>query len=149
MLTRLPQRLSLITLGVVDVARSRTFYEALGLKAAAFDSTDVAFFDMNGVILGVFGRDALAEDANVMAEGCGFAGVSLAINLDSESAVDAVMASVAARGARITQPARKVFWGGYAGYFRDPDGFLWEIAHNPLWPLDEHGRPQLPKPVSA
>lgn len=144
----LPQRLSLITLGVADVARARAFYEALGLKAAAFDSADVAFFDMNGVILGVFGRDALADDANVAAEGSGFAGIALAINLESEAAVDTVLASVAARGARITKPARKVFWGGYSGYFRDPDGYLWEIAYNPFWPLDEHGRPQLPKPAS-
>ncbi len=145
----LPQRLSLITLGVADVARARAFYEALGLKAAAFDSADVAFFDMNGVILGVFGRDALADDANVTAEGCGFAGIALAINLESEAAVDAVLANVAARGARITKPARKVFWGGYSGYFRDPDGYLWEIAYNPFWPLDENGRPQLPKPASS
>ncbi len=103
---------------------------------------------MNGVILSVFGRDALADDANVSAEGSGFAGIALAINLESEAAVDTVMASVAARGARITKPARKVFWGGYSGYFRDPDGYLWEIAYNPFWPLDEHGRPQLPKPAS-
>lgn len=149
MLKGLPQRLSLVTLGVADVARARAFYEALGLRAAAFDSPNVAFFDMNGVILSVYGREALAEDANVTAEGCGFTGVSLAINLDSEAAVDEVLVSVAAHGARITQPARTVFWGGYAGYFRDPDGHLWEIAYNPFWPLDEHGRPQLPKPATS
>lgn len=149
MLKGLPQRLSLVTLGVADVGRSRAFYEALGLRPAAFDSPGVAFFDMNGVILAVFGREALAEDANVMAEGQGFSGIALAINVDSAAAVDEVLASVAARGARITQPARTVFWGGYSGYFRDPDGYLWEIAHNPFWPLDEHGRPVLPKPAET
>jgi catechol 2,3-dioxygenase-like lactoylglutathione lyase family enzyme len=139
--------MTLVTLGVADVAVSRQFYEGLGFRAADVDSVDVAFFDMNGVLLGLFGRKDLAEDAAVAVEtGGAGARMSLAINLDSEAAVDAAMAFAAEKGGRVTQPARKVFWGGYAGYFADPDGFLWEIAYNPFWPLDAHGRPQLPPP---
>jgi catechol 2,3-dioxygenase-like lactoylglutathione lyase family enzyme len=143
----LAQKLTLVTLGVADVAASRRFYEGLGFRAADFDNADVAFFDMNGVLLALFGRDNLAEDADVAVENGGaHSPMSLAINLDSEAAVDAAMAFAAEKGGRMTQPARKVFWGGYAGYFADPDGFLWEIAFNPFWPLDAHGRPQLPAP---
>jgi catechol 2,3-dioxygenase-like lactoylglutathione lyase family enzyme len=139
--------MTLVTLGVADVAASRRFYEGLGFRPADFDNADVAFFDMNGVVLAVFGRKDLGEDAAVAVEAGGaFSRMSLAINLDSEAAVDAAMAFAAQQGGRVTQPARKVFWGGYAGYFADPDGFLWEIAYNPFWPLDEHGRPQLPPP---
>lgn len=139
-----PQRLSLVTLGVEDVTRARTFYERLGWRASPFDSAEVAFFDMRGVILALFGRSALAEDAAVAAAGSGFRATTMAINLDSEGEVDAVLAAAAAAGGVITQQARKVSWGGYAGYFADPDGHLWEVAHNPFWPLDERGRPQLP-----
>lgn len=143
----LPQKLSLVTLGVADVAASRRFYEGLGFRAAGVDDEGVAFFDLNGVVLALFGRGGLAEDANAPLEsGEGFSRMSFAINLESEAAVDAAMAFAAEQGGRITQPARKVFWGGYAGYFADPDGFLWEIAYNPFWPLDELGRPQLPPP---
>ncbi len=142
--------MSLVTLGVADVAASRRFYEGLGFRAADLEGEGVAFFDMNGIILAVFGRDDLAEDAGVAIEpGTGHARMSLAINLDSEAAVDAAMAHAASKGGRVTQPARKVFWGGYAGYFADPDGYLWEIAYNPFWPLDQDGRPQLPPPRSA
>lgn len=144
----IPQKLTLVTLGVADVAVSRRFYEGLGFRAAGFDSEGVAFFDMNGVVLAVFGREDLAEDANAKLEsGSAYARMSLAINLESETAVDAAMAFAAGHGGRVTQPARKVFWGGYAGYFADPDGFLWEIAYNPFWPLDADGRPQLPPPT--
>ncbi len=146
----IPQRVTLITLGVADVAASRRFYEDLGFRPAEFDSEEVAFFDMtNGVALAVFGREALAEDANVPANTANSpAGISLAINLDSEVAVDQALAEVASKGARITQPPRKVFWGGYSGYFADPDGYLWEIAYNPLWSVDDRGRMQLPPPKS-
>lgn len=140
----LPQRLSLITLGVADVARSRVFYEGLGWRASRTDSDEVAFLDMNGVILGLFGRTQLAEDANVPHAGSGFNAVTLAINLASEAEVDAALAFAKSCGGRITKPAQKVFWGGYNGYFADPDGHLWEIAYNPFWPLDGNGRPLLP-----
>lgn len=143
-ITPLPQHLSLVTLGVADVAASRAFYEGLGFKASPFDNTEVAFFDMNGTILALFGRAALAEDASVAEAGAGFRGVSCAFNLASEAAVDTAFAFVEAKGGRIVKPPHKVFWGGYSGYFADPDGHLWEIAHNPFWPFDAHGRPQLP-----
>lgn len=143
-----PQKLTLVTLGVADVARSRAFYESLGWRPAAFDSADVAFFDMNGVILSLFGRKALADDAKVPDDGTGFRASALAINLASEAEVDAALAEIAAKGGRIVKAAQKVFWGGYAGYFADPDGHLWEVAFNPFWPLDAQGRPQLPKPAA-
>ncbi len=139
----IPQRLTLITLGVADVARA--FYEGLGWIAAPFDSDKVAFFDMNGVILSLFGRAPLADDAHVPADGSGFRGVAQAINVAARAEVDAVLAEVAAKGGVIVKPAQEVFWGGYSGYFADPDGHLWEVAHNPFWPFDKHGRPQLPK----
>ena len=145
----LSQRLSLVTLGVADVPRSRAFYERLGFKAAHFDSDEVAFFDMNGTILGLYGRAPLAEDANVSHEGEGFNAVTCAINLASEAAVDRALARAEARGARITQPPRKVFWGGYSGYFADPDGHLWEIAFNPVFPLDDNGRLLMPQPQAG
>jgi len=142
--TPLPQRLSLITLGVADLARSRRFYEGLGFTAAPGSEEGVAFFDMNGVILALYSGRALAEDANVPHTEPSFRGVSCAINVASEAEVGAALDFVAARGARVTQPAAKAFWGGYLGYFSDPDGHLWEVAYNPFWPLDESGRPQLP-----
>lgn len=142
----IPQRLSLITLGVESVPVARAFYERLGFRASGFDSDNVAFFDMNGTILGLFGRAPLAEDANVQREGLGFRAVSCAINMENEAAVDRALAFAQSCGGRITKPAQKVFWGGYSGYFADPDGHLWEIAYNPGFPLDANGRPQLPAP---
>ena len=143
------QRLSLVTLGVKDVAVSRAFYESLGFEAEPFDSSDVVFFDMNGVVFGLYGRAALAKDANVSVgdledKGDGFHAISVAINLESEAEVDATLAEVAAKGGTITKPAEKVFWSGYSGYFADPDGHLWEVAHNPFWSFDEDGRVMLP-----
>ena len=142
----LPQRLTLVTLGVADVQRSRGFYEALGFRAADFASEGVAFFDMNGVIFGLFGREELARDADVAAEGGGFRGTALAINVESEAEVDAALDFAVSRGATLTKPAQKVFWGGYSGYFADPDGHLWEVAYNPGFPLDENGRMVIPAP---
>ena len=142
-----PQGLTLVTLGVESVGRARAFYESLGFKAAGIDNPDVAFFDMHGVILSLFGRGPLAEDARVSADGSGFRAFALAINLASEAAVDAALADVAGKGGRITKAAQKAFWGGYSGYFADPDGHLWEIAYNPFWPMDREGRPQLPPPA--
>jgi uncharacterized glyoxalase superfamily protein PhnB len=100
----------------------------------------VAFFSLNGTWLGLYGRDALAEDATVAPEGSGFAGFALAHNVQSEAEVDALMAEVVAAGATLVKKPQKVFWGGYSGYFKDPDGHLWEIAHNPhewIGPRDE------------
>jgi len=152
--------LSVVTLGVANIAVSRKFYETLGLCASRDSNAQVAFFDANGVILALFGRDALAQDAlaqDVLAQDAGaenvapgFSGVTLAWNVAGETEVDSCLARAEHAGARITKPAQKAFWGGYHGYFADPDGHLWEVAYNPFWPLDALKRPQLPAPeVSA
>ena len=126
-------RISMITLGVRDMARSVRFYEQ-GLGLPRMDSPpEVAFFTLDGSWLGLYGREALAEDVGVSAAGSGFAGVTLAHNVDSEAAVDALLAQAAAAGATLVKPAQRVFWGGYSGYFADPDGHLWEVAHNPFF----------------
>lgn len=125
-------RISMITLGVRDLALSPRFYRD-GLALPQLESPPgVAFFALNGTWLALFGRDDLAADAGVDAAGGGFGAVALAHNLDSEAAVDAQMTEAAAAGARIVKPAQRTAWGGYAGYFADPDGHLWEIAHNPF-----------------
>lgn len=139
-------RLTLLTLGVADVARSRAFYERLGLAASSASNESVAFMDAGGAVLALWDRAALAEDAGVADGAAGFAGVAMAWNTRSEAEVDAAMASAATAGAGIPKPARKTFWGGYAGYFADPDGHLWEVAYNPFWPMDADGRVMLPGP---
>lgn len=137
-------RITLITLGVADIARSRGFYERLGFKASSDSNADVTFLSAGGVALALFGRAALAADAAVENTPVGFSGVALAHNVRSPADVDAAMAHAKAEGAIIKKPAAATFWGGYAGYFADPDGHLWEVAHNPFWPLDEDGRVVLP-----
>jgi uncharacterized protein len=136
--------ISLITLGVSDMGTSRAFYERLGFVASSHSNESVTFFDAGGVVLALFGRAALAEDAHVTDIAAGFAGISLARNVTDEAAVDRVMAEAVAAGARVTKVAAKTFWGGYSGYFADPDGHLWEVAHNPFWTLAANGRVQLP-----
>jgi catechol 2,3-dioxygenase-like lactoylglutathione lyase family enzyme len=137
---RMEPRLSLITLGVGDVARSRAFYEALGFKAARQSEDAVTFFSAGGVILALFGRAALAEDATLADSKPGFSGVALAHNARSETEVEAVLAEAVSAGAKLVKSARKAFWGGYSGYFADPDGHLWEVAYNPYFRLDDGGR---------
>lgn len=143
-----PQHLSLVTLGVADIAAARAFYEALGLVASGFESDGIAFFDMNGTILALFGRDALAHDAGVNGDGEGFRAASCAFNVGSEADVDAVIAHAEACGARVTKRPERVFWGGYSGYFADPDGHLWEVSYNPMIPLTDDGRLTVPPPKS-
>ena len=142
-------RLSIVTLGVADVAKARSFYEALGFKASSASQDSVTFMDAGGVVLALYGRDALAEDAHVAPGAPGsvqaFAGFTLAHNVRSEAEADAVLAHAVSCGARLMKPARQVFWGGYSGYFADPDGHLWEVAYNPFFPFDEAGRLDLPK----
>ncbi|TCT12081.1 hypothetical protein EDC22_103396 [Tepidamorphus gemmatus] len=138
------QRINLVTLGVGDVQASAAFYERLGWRRSGASMQEVVFFDAGGVVLGLYGRGPLAEDAAVSAEGAGFRAVALALNLPSRAEVDATIAEAAAAGATVTKRAEEVFWGGYSGYFADPDGHLWEVAHNPLWPLAEDGRIVLP-----
>lgn len=138
------QRISLITLGVSDVQASAAFYERLDWKRSSQSQDAVVFFNAGGVVFGLYGREALAEDAGIPADGNGFRGVSLAHNLGSPEEVDAALAEASKAGAKIVKPAVKSFWGGYSGYFADPDGHLWEVAHNPFWPLDEAGKVLLP-----
>lgn len=137
-----PSRVSLVTLGVTDLERSGAFYDAFGWTRVG-DSEGVIFYRLAGAHLALFPLRSLADDAHVAPDRTGFAGASLAINCADESEVDAVFAHVASIGATILKPAARVFWGGYSGYFADPDGFLWEVAYNPGWPLDERGLPQL------
>lgn len=135
------QRLSLITLGVSDVARARAFYEGLGWSGESPDG-DVVFFQVGGMILALWGRDKLAEDSVVHDAG-GWGGVTLAYCVDSPAAVDAVLAEAAGAGATIGRPGAPTFWGGYSGIFLDPDGHPWEVAHNPGWVLEGDGSVRL------
>jgi catechol 2,3-dioxygenase-like lactoylglutathione lyase family enzyme len=124
-------RISMITLGVRDLAAAVKFYEE-GLGFPRMDSPpEVAFFTLNGTWLALYGREALAEDATVSAEGHGFESFALAHNVESEAEADAVMNQAIAAGGTLVKEPQKVFWGGYSGYFKDPDGHLWEVAYNP------------------
>ena len=139
-----PARLTLVTLGVADVARATLFYEALGWRKSSASQDEVSFFQLGGLALSVFGRQALADDATVSSVGSGFAGISLAINLQSEAEVDRVAGEWVSCGGTLVKQPHRVFWGGYSGYVTDLDGHLWELAHNPgflLWP---DGSMQLP-----
>ena len=136
------QRLSLVTLGVSDLARSRTFYEALGWKTGAAPADDVVFFQAGGTIVALWGRDQLTEDSGVEDTG-GWGGVTLAHNVRSPAEVDAVLAEAAAAGAEIPRRGAETFWGGYSGIFVDPDGHPWEVAHNPHWTLRDDGSVEL------
>lgn len=137
------QRISLITLGVADVARSRAFYERLGWRGQEVEET--VFFKAGGAVLVLWGRDKLAADAGVDDEGAdGFGGIALAHNVRSRAEVDAVLAEASDAGAAITKAARQTFYGGYAGSFADPDGHVWEIAHNPGFSLGPDGSIVLP-----
>ncbi len=128
-------RMSLVTLGVADVPRAIAFYETgLGLPRFEFPSEHIAFFSLEGTWLALFPRAELAEDVGVPAAASGFAGVTLAHNVASRTEVDRVYAEALAAGARQVKPPHDTVWGGYSGYFADPDGFYWEVAHVPqLW----------------
>lgn len=139
------QRLTLITLGVADLARARAFYEALGWVRSVKNAEGVAFYQAGSMALALWPRAELAKDAGISAEGSGFRGLALAYNTHTSEEVDAVLAEAEAAGARIVKPAGDVFWGGYTGYFADPDGFLWEVAWNPGFTLTEDGALILPE----
>lgn len=136
-------RVCLVTLGVADLARARAFYEAWGWRASAASQGDVVFFQGPGPVLALYPRGKLAEDAMIADAPGGFSGVTLAANQRSEADVDAAFAAGLAAGASAVKTPRKVFWGGYSGYLADPDGHLWEIAHNPFLTLNEDGTPAL------
>ncbi|MGB9140694.1 MAG: VOC family protein [Aestuariivirga sp.] len=141
----LKPRINFVTLGVRDMAAMRAFYERLGLVASSASNPLVTFFDANGIVLGLFGYHELAEDAAVKAGPVPtFRGVGVAWNAEAEKAVDQIMEHAKSAGATITKKAQKVFWGGYSGYFADPEGNLWEVAFNPFMPLDAQGHVQLP-----
>ncbi len=139
------QRVSIITLGVADLNRSREFYERLGWRRSMAKSEGIVFFQAGGMALALYPRDELAKDANVAASGDGFRAVSLAYNARNREEVDSVLNEADAAGAKILKPAQEAFWGGYSGYFSDPDGFLWEVAWNPFFPIAEDGSIRLPE----
>ncbi len=132
------QRVSLITLGVADLAVSRRFYEQLGWQTGAGENDDVAFFQAGDMVLALWDRERLAEDSGVE-DGGGWGGVTLALNLGSPAEVDAVIEEARAAGARIAREPAETFWGGYSGIFVDPSGHPWEVAHNPGWTLTDDG----------
>lgn len=136
--------ISMITLGVPDVAKATAFYERLGFVKSSASQEAVTFFKAESVVLGLFGRDALQEDALAGNLWTGNGGAAIAANYGSEAEVDAMMAKAEAEGARILKPAQKAFWGGYSGYFADPEGHVWEVAFNPFWSVDEQGHVDLP-----
>lgn len=132
------QRISLITLGVDDLARARRFYED-GLGWQPHDTPDgVVFYQLPGIALALFGRADLAADAHHPVDGR-FSGITIAINQRCEADVDAVLEQAVAAGATLLKPAERVFWGGYSGYFADPDGHVWEVALNPAWRINTDG----------
>jgi len=138
------QHLHLVTLGVKDLERSKEFYtDTLAWKASHASNGDIIFLQAGGVILAIYPREKLAEEALVSAEGNGFSGVTLAYNARSDSEVDDIISDLRSKGVRIVKEPEKVFWGGYSSYFADPDGYLWEVAHNPLFPFDESGNLRL------
>jgi len=137
------QRVTVVTLGVRDLSRARRFYEALGWEAGADVADDVVFFQAGEMVLALWDRTKLAEDSCVE-DSEGWGGVTLALNLDSPSEVDAVTEQARAAGARIGREPAETFWGGYSSVFIDPDGHPWEIAHNPHWTLTSGGGVKLP-----
>jgi uncharacterized protein len=132
------QRVSLITLGVADLARARAFYQAMGWQPTAEVADDVVFFQAGGMVVALWGRDKLAEDSAVQDNG-GWGGVTLAYNAGSAGDVDTVIDQARAAGAVIGREPGPTFWGGYSGLFIDPDGHPWEVAHNPGWTLNPDG----------
>ncbi|MDW5377184.1 VOC family protein [Halomonas sp. HP20-15] len=132
--------MSLVTLGVADLTRARGFYErGLGWRVGQAVEDEVVFFQLNGMILSLYHREAMARDAGISDSGAEFGGITLAYNARSPQDVDAVLAESERAGATLIKPGQATSWGGYSGYFADPDGHLWEVAHNPYFPIDAEG----------
>jgi uncharacterized protein len=138
------QRLSIVTLGVADLSRSTEFYERLGWRRSMAKAEGIVFFQAGGMALALFPRHELAKDANIDADGHGFGGMSIAYNARNREEVNSVLAEAETAGARLLKPAQEAFWGGYSGYFSDQDGFLWEVAWNPFFPIADNGAIQIP-----
>jgi uncharacterized protein len=139
------QRISVITLGVADLERSRQFYEhGLGWQASSRSNERITFFQAGGMVLALYSRTALAEDAHLSNDGTGFGGITLAYNVRHRENVDVVLAEAQVAGATLLKAPEETHWGGYSGYFADPDGYPWEVAWNPYWELHEDGSVQLP-----
>jgi uncharacterized protein len=143
------QRISLVTLGVTDLARSREFYERLGWRRSMKRSEGIVFFQTGGMAMALYPRNELAKDANIEAspalENPQFLGITLAYNARTRNEVDSVLAGAKNAGAKILKPAQEAFWGGYSGYFADPDGFLWEVAWNPQFAIAADGSIRIPE----
>jgi uncharacterized protein len=146
------QRMTMMTLGVRDLALARRFYEeGLGWTLGGGVEGNVAFYELaGGVLLGLYGLESLAEDATLalakLQPGKSFGGITLAYNVGSPAEVDATLKQAQAAGGTLVKPGEKVFWGGYSGYFIDPDGHPWEVAHNPFWTLRDDGTVSLAAP---
>lgn len=138
-------RLHLLTLGVADVARAARFYESLGMKRHMRDLEEVAFFDAGGAVLSLYGRAALASDTGRGDLPAGSGSVTIAFNVASEAAVEAALEAARQAGGTLLKPACRTSWGGYVGYFADPDGHVWEVAHVAQFPFDERGQIALPE----
>jgi uncharacterized protein len=138
------QRVSLITLGVADLERSRKFYERLGWRRSMAKAEGIVFFQAGGMAVALFPRAELAKDANLPPEGSDFNGISLAYNARNRAEVKSVLENAVAAGAKLLKPAEEASWGGYSGYFSDPDGVLWEVAWNPSFPIAEDGSIRIP-----
>lgn len=134
-----PGVISMVTLGVADIARATAFYEALGWRNTAASQDEVSFLQGHNIVLGLYGRKALAKDAQIEDTPPGFGGVAFAVNLISQDAVDAFFEHALNSGAAACKRPQQAFWGGYSGYFADPDGHLWEVAYNPYFKTDENG----------
>jgi uncharacterized protein len=138
-------RISIVTLGVSDLERSREFYERLGWRRSSMGGEGIVFFQAGGIALALYPRAELAKDANLAAAGSGFGGMTIAYNARSKEEVDTVLAEAKAAGAKILKPAEEAFWGGYSGYFADLDGFPWEAAWNPYLAIEANGSVRLPE----
>ena len=142
--SHMEQRVSIITLGVKDLNQSREFYERMGWRRSMANNEDTVFFQLRGVALALYPRKELAKDANVPGDGSGFSGMTLAYNTRSKEDVDRILDEARAAGAKLLKPASEAFWGGYSGYFADPDGYAWEVAWNPFFQIAADGSIKLP-----
>lgn len=138
-------RITAITLGVKNIKKSREFYESLGFHASSMSNDHFVAFSTSGIVFCLYPTELLAEDAMTEPGFSGFRGITLAHNVATKNEVQHILEEAVNAGAKLIKPAQDVFWGGHSGYFADPDGYLWEIAWNPHWPLSKDGLIQLPE----